>query len=198
MKLAKKNQPVENSRKRKPLNKRAIAYSALCLLLVVFGTRAINHQAGTTKDDIEADYTLSSDQPQAQAQAQAQTQTQEQAQTQAQKADADNHVAVAETNPDTAPEAKKIAQTDDSEIHIEVSDTTWIQVIYRNDEKVQKNYSPSETLNLKRGELRGLVVGNAKAIKLIASGKQQDISAFIQPDSNVVKIFGEKLRAIGT
>ena len=178
------NQSIKNGHKRKSLNKKHIAYSAFCLLLVIFGTRPINHQAETTQDEIETGYALPSDQPQAQEQAQ--------------KTDADSHVAAVETNPVTAPEAEKIAQIDDSEIHIEVSDNTWIQVIYRNDEKVQKNYSSGEVLNLKREELKGLVVGNAKAIKLIAASKQQDISAFVQPDSNLAKIFGQKLRAIGT
>lgn len=176
-----KNQPIENSYKRKKPNKKRIGYSLICLLLIIFGTRAINYQAETTKDD--TDYALLSEQPKPQEQAQ--------------KTDANTNLGAAEKSPDTARESLKTAEIDDSEIHIEISDSTWIQVIYRNDERVHKNFSPGETLNLKRAELKGLIVGNAKAIKLIVSSKEQDISPFIQPDSNIVKIFGEKLRAIG-
>ena len=160
----------------KTASKKTAVYLTLCLLFSVFIYRAINPQPSENNSQQQD---ISLEEP-----------------TEPQTAETTPTTTV-ETDPAEASQAPKNLQIDNSEIRLEFNDTTWTQVIYRDNEKKQKNYLAGETLNLQRSELQGLVIGNINAVKVIASNKELDISAFVTPGSNVIKIFGEKLRSIG-
>ena len=157
-------------------SKKTAVYLTLCLLFLVFIYRAINPQPSENNSQQQD---ISLEEP-------TEPKTSEIPPT-----------TTLETDPAEASQAPKNLQIDNSEIRLEFNDTTWTQVIYRDNEKKQKNYLAGETLNLQRSELQGLVIGNINAVKVIASNKELDISAFVTPGSNVIKIFGEKLRSIG-
>jgi len=157
-------------------SKKTAVYLTLCLLFLVFIYRAINPQPSENNSQQQD---ISLEEP-----------------TEPKTSEIPPTTTV-ETDPAEASQAPKNLQIDNSEIRLEFNDTTWTQVIYRDNEKKQKNYLAGETLNLQRSELQGLVIGNINAVKVIASNKELDISAFVTPGSNVIKIFGEKLRSIG-
>jgi len=170
-------------------NKKIIASTLSVCLLLVFAVKAITHQAPATIDEQapveQEEQEVSVEQPTAQASTEEQV---HQTEAEAKVNETTSAIGVQSTN-------KTPAEGD--EIRLEVNDKTWIQVTYRTDEKNQKTYAAGETLRLKREELQGLVIGNAAAVKLLASNKEQDIGPFVASGSNVAKLFGERLRAIG-
>ncbi len=178
---AERKNPSQQSKtdwlKNKLANKKFIASLLTFCLLLVFASKTIKYQPITVDEPDPIEQDVKSDQ--------APTKTQTEEQTSATEVKVNNTSIAINT------------KTEGDEIFLEINDKTWIQVIYRNDEKNQKTYTAGENLHLKREDLQGLVIGNAAAVKLITLNKQQDISPFVTSGSNVAKLFGEKLRSIG-
>jgi cytoskeletal protein RodZ len=81
-------------------------------------------------------------------------------------------------------------------IRLEILNPTWIQVMYEDGTKSQKNYAVGESLVLDKSVVHGLVIGDYSAIKGLYGKQPIDFSVYANEGSKVARLFGSRLKAI--
>ena len=82
------------------------------------------------------------------------------------------------------------------QIILTFNNSSWVQTVETNGNRLEKIYHKSESLTLEPAKLQALIIGNAKAVDVESANGSISLRPFITSGSQVARIVGPKIRQL--
>ncbi len=104
-------------------------------------------------------------------------------------------------NPEESP-ADKISvasahEPETSSLKLTFSAPSWIQVVEQNGKRIEKVFTPQDSLTLDPATLASLVIGNARETKLFTNATEVDLSKYLNSGSGVARLNQPEIMKLG-